>query len=367
MKIGLDSKRIFKNGTGLGVYGRNLVHGLQQVDTQNEYFLFTPQSESSYFDTKQLPNNFKIISPKSISSYYWRSFGINQQIDQEQIDIYHGLSNELPVFINKTKAKSIVDIHDLCFVHYKQDYSKIDQQIFWHKAKRAAQFSDKIIATAETTKKDILKHLKIKEDKIEVVYQCCDASFYKKLDTKVLKIVSSKFNLPQNFVLSVGTIQGRKNQKAIVEALALTPKSLRLPLVLVGNGKKYLDELIALAAVKEVDLKILNKVSFEDLPAIYQLANLFVFPSFIEGFGIPVLEAMASKTPVITSKNTSMAEIIINEDNLINPKNIAELSEKITYFLANNQAEQVAQNYLRALAFSQEKFASDVLKIYKAL
>ena len=367
MKIGIDAKRIFYNGTGLGVYGRNLVQGLQAIDKKNYYLLFSPKLSDSYFKKKQLPSNFSTINAGKSLSYVWRTFSIINDIKNQNLDIYHGLSNELPFYINKANCKSIVDIHDLCFVNFKQGYSRMDQQIYWHKAKRAALQSDKIIATSEATKKDILQYLDVPENKIEVVYQCCDSSFYQEFEHSQIEKIRVKFSLPHKFILTVGTIQERKNQKAIIQALALIPKTQRLPLVLVGNGGKYLNELIALANSKNIAIQVLNNVDFQDLPIIYHAASLFIYPSFVEGFGIPVLEAMASKIPVITSKKTSMAEIIQDEDALINPHNITEISEKILYFLNKNMEQKTAHNYNRSLDFSPTKFAGDVLKIYEAL
>jgi hypothetical protein len=146
-------KRIFNNPTGLGVYGRNLIAGLRQVDKENQYCLFTPKKESTLFDTSNLQDNFSILESKNLFSYYWRSYSIYKDIQQKKIDIYHGLSNELPFSLGKTKAKSIVDIHDVCFVRFAEDYSKIDQKIFFEKAAFAAKNSNKIIATSEAPKK----------------------------------------------------------------------------------------------------------------------------------------------------------------------------------------------------------------------
>lgn len=367
MKIGLDAKRIFNNGTGLGVYGRNLLTGLQNIDGENDYLLFTPENETKHFNVKALKPNFNIYNADIKSSYFWRTFSMVKDIRSAHLDIYHGLSNELPVNIKKTQAKSIVDIHDLCFVHFPKDYSPIDRQIFWHKAKRAANHSDKIIATSENTKADILQYFQVPEEKIAVVYQCCDDIFYATLSPKDLNTCREKYQLPSKFVLCVGTVQGRKNQKSIVNAMAKIPSDEQLPIILVGNGKRYLKELLRLAKKKNVQVRVLKKTDTNDLPGIYQLASLFVYPSFVEGFGIPVLEAMASKIPVITSKDTSMAEIIQNEDALIDPNNEDDLKEKILAYKRGDLQQHVAKNLERSKAFSQNKFAQDVLKIYEDL
>lgn len=367
MKIGIDAKRIFNNPTGLGVYGRNLIQGLNQIDSKSEYILYTPKSHNNLFNVDTLGTNFEVQMSKGSAGYFWRTFSIVKDIRATELDIYHGLSNELPYNIKKSNAKSIVDIHDLCFVRFPSDYSVFDRNIFWQKAKRAAEFSDKIIATSEATKQDIVQYFEISPDKVEVVYQSCDKRFYKTLSTKALNELKEKYQLPRKYLLSVGTIQGRKNQQAILRAMALLPKEEQTPIVLVGNGKKYLKDLEKLATKLNVAVRIKRNIGNEDLPGIYQMASLFVYPSFVEGFGIPVLEAMASKVPVISSINTSMAEILQNEDALIDPYNPQDLAKKIQEFLGQNNQDQIDRNFKRAQEFSQEKFARHILSIYKYL
>jgi len=367
MKIGLDAKRIFNNPTGLGVYGRNLIQGLNQIDSQNQYILYTPKLNHSLFDAASLNKNFEVFEGRGSVGYFWRTFSIVKDIRAAQLDIYHGLSNELPYNIKNSNAKNIVDIHDLCFVRYPKDYSLFDRKVFWQKAKRAAHFSDLIIATSEATKQDIIRYLEIEAEKIEVVYQCCEKHFYNTLSLKALNELREKYQLPRKYVLCVGTIQGRKNQKAILKAMALLPKEEQVPILLVGNGTRYLKELQTLGEKLNLAVRIKRRIGNKDLPGIYQMASLFVYPSFIEGFGIPILEAMASKVPVISSKETSMAEILQNEDALVDPYDEQELAQKIQHFLRSNNTLQIAQNFKRAQEFSQEKFANQLLEIYKKL
>lgn len=367
MRIGIDAKRIFSNPTGLGVYGRNLLAGLSGVSSDHAFTLFTPVLSDDLYNFKQLPNNFSFSEKTGLSSYYWRTIGIKKSIRALNLDIYHGLSNELPWGIEKLGIKSIVDIHDLCFVRFAKDYSWLDRQIFWHKTLRAAQVSTQIIATSEATKRDIVELLKVPEEKVAVVYQCCDSSFYKQHEAATIQQVKTKYHLPEKFVLSVGTIQGRKNQKAIVEAMAGLEPTKRLPIVLVGQGKAYLEELLQLAEENQVEVHLASQVQMEDLPAIYQGAELFIYPSFVEGFGIPVLEAMASKVPVITSMGTSMEEIIEDKQALIDPHDVTDLSEKMLKFMEQPPHDLVEKSHQRALMFSQEIFAKQVLAIYEKL
>jgi glycosyltransferase involved in cell wall biosynthesis len=367
MKIGLDAKRVFNNPTGLGVYGRNLVTGLSAIDQKNHYILFTPNTKHALFDAKKLSSNFEVFMSKGTVSYIWRTFSIVKDIRAANLDIYHGLSNELPYKIKNSNTKNIVDIHDLCFVRYPSDYSVFDRNVFWQKTKRAAEFSDLIIATSEATKRDIVSYLKINPEKIRVIYQCCDKRFYVSRSIKDLNELREKYQLPRKYVLCVGTIQGRKNQQAIVKAMALLPTEEQVPIVLVGNGKKYLKDLQLLGKRMNVALRVIKNLGNEDLPGIYQLASIFIYPSFVEGFGIPVLEAMASKIPVISSKGTSMAEIIDDDGALIDPNKPQELADKIQEIFKQDSSLLEAKNFKRAETFSQERFAKEVLSIYEGL
>jgi glycosyltransferase involved in cell wall biosynthesis len=361
MRIGIDAKRIFMNKTGLGSYGRNLVNGLNQLPNENMYFLYTPE-KTVHYDIKALNEN---ISSKVSTAWFkilWRSFFIKNDLKKDKIDLYHAISNELPFTLNR-KVKNIVDIHDLLFIRFPQFYSFFDRVVFKIKTKSACEKADKIIATSEATKADIVKYYQINPEKIEVVYQSCDASFFKQTTAIERKMVREKYRLPNDFLLCVGTIQERKNQMQILEALLRT--KVKLPLVLVGSGRKYKDEVIEFAKQHDLELIIPKQfVKNEDLPSIYQMAKIFVFPGFYEGFGIPVLEAMASKTQVITSINTSMSEIAPNTKNLVNPISVTDLADKIDLFLEDEDKELIEANYKRALDFTNVKFAKRVLKVY---
>tara|TARA_B110000037_G_C17118906_1_gene504957 strand:+ start:2327 stop:3427 length:1101 start_codon:yes stop_codon:yes gene_type:complete len=361
MRIGIDAKRIFLNKTGLGAYGRNLVNGLNQLQNDNEYFLYTPKKTYS-FDFNSLNNNISSRESNAWFKIFWRSFSIKNDLKKDNIELYHAISNELPIKLN-SKIKNIVDIHDLLFIRFPQFYSFFDRSIFKIKTKYACKKADKIIATSEATKTDIVKYYKINPEKIKVVYQSCDASFFKQATSIERKIVREKYNLPKDFLLCVGTIQERKNQIQILEALLQTKN--KLPLVLVGSGGKYKEKVIEFAKQNNLTLIIPDRfVSNEDLPSIYQMSKIFVFPGFYEGFGIPVLEAMASRTQVITSINTSMAEIATNTKNLVNPLSVTDLADKINLFLENNDEELIEENFQRALNFTSIKFAERVLKVY---
>lgn len=363
MRIGIDAKRIFLNDTGLGSYGRNLINGLNQINTQDEFVLYSSR-KSKRINLNSLNSQFSAFFSSARVKAFWRSYSIIDNLKKDKISLYHGISSELPFSLKKqTEIKKIVDIHDLLFLRFPDFYSLTDRKMFELKTKFACEIADKIIATSQATKADIIKYYKVESEKIEVVYQSCDDAFFETQEAAKRDTVSKKYKLPKEYILCVGTIQERKNQKQILEALKLSKN--KIPLVLIGSGKKYKEEIISFAKKNNLELHIPEKfVKNEDLPTVYQMAKLFVFPGLYEGFGIPVLEAMASKIPVITSLNTSMAEIIQNSDCLINPLSTEELAEKIDFFLETDTTQLVAKAYTRALEFTNKKFAERVQTIY---
>ncbi|MGB1018746.1 MAG: glycosyltransferase family 4 protein [Chitinophagales bacterium] len=363
MKIGIDAKRIFLNKTGLGSYGRNLINGFNKLNIEDDFFLYGT-GKSRLIDFSHLKENFKIFISKARVKAFWRSYAILDNLKKDEVEIYHGISNELPFSLKKQKKiKKIVDIHDLLFLRFPNFYTLTDRKMFEFKTKFACEIADKIIATSKATKQDIISYYGIAENKIEVVYQSCDDKFFNEVAEKEKLSVLKKYKLPQEYLLCVGTIQERKNQKAILEALVLSKN--KIPLVLVGSKTKYADELIAFAKTNNIELIIPSSfVKDEHLPAIYQTAKAFVFPGLYEGFGIPVLEAMASKIPVITSLNTSMAEIVNNNICLVNPISTEDIKDKIEFFLQEDVSEIVKQNYTRAQQFRNTNFAQDVIKVY---
>lgn len=363
MKIGIDAKRVFLNQTGLGSYGRNLIAGLNELESADEFVLYST-GKGKIFKTDQLGENFSAVFSGASVKAFWRSYSIINNLKKEKIDLYHGISSELPFSLkNHTEIVKIVDIHDLLFLRFPDFYSLTDRKMFELKTKFACEIADKIIATSEATKQDIINYYHTPAEKIEVVYQSCSDAFFTEATESTITKTRKKYKLPKDFLLCVGTIQERKNQKQILEALKIS--KYKLPLVLIGTATKYKDQLVAFAKEENLDLIIPDVfVKDEDLPAIYQMARIFVFPGLYEGFGIPVLEAMASKIPVITSLNTSMAEIVNNIDCLVNPLSAEDLAEKIDTFLENDNSDNVNQNYNRALEFTNKKFAEKMTKIY---
>lgn len=368
MRIGLDAKRAFQNRSGLGNYSRNLIKGLSGIqDNDFEFYLFTTQTKGDLLDSDSLPNNFRTIKSTTLIKPYWRSFSISKDIQKNEIDIFHGLSNELPFTLKNEKIKTVVTIHDILYLKLPSLYPILDRNIYAHKAKKACSIADRVIATSEATKNDLIEFLNVDASKIEVVYQSCDETFYKKYSNAEKEDVKKQFKLPEKFILSVGTLEVRKNHKLIIDAMEQVSPKKRLPIVLIGRDKSELKNLIKRAKKRKIDCTILTDVPNAFLPIIYQCATLFIYPSIYEGYGIPVLEAMASRVPILTTEKTSMEEIITCNDCLIQHNNQVLLAEKIEQKLSENNAVSIERNYKRALDLSNIHFTEKIVNLYKNL
>lgn len=313
MQVGFEAKRLFTNFTGLGNYSRFIVNALSEFAPENTYILYSPKIKSHpEVDPILARPNIKAIGPTGGFTFFkslWRSWGIRYNKSVADLTIFHGLSQELPVGLPK-HVKKIVTVHDLIYIRYPQFYNPIDVAIYTAKVKSACRRADKVIAISQQTANDLIEFIKVDPGKIEVVYQGCHPIFKTKASAEAKAAVKAKYNLPDRFILNVGTIEQRKNVKQLVEALALLPADVQLPVVIVGRATDYLKEVIACAQEKKVLDKItfIHKASFQDLPALYQLATVFVYPSLFEGFGIPLIEAIESGIPVITSQGSCFRE-----------------------------------------------------------
>lgn len=368
-RIGFDAKRLFNNFTGLGNYSRTLVSNLSEYYPDNEYFLFSPKikrnKETHFFSESAM---FQVENPKKIKGFYWRSWGMKKDLLRHNIQLYHGLSHEIPFGIGKTAIPSIVTIHDLIFKHYPEQYPWIDRQVYDYKFSYACEYADHIIAISESTKKDIVHFYNVSPEKISVIYQSCHERFMREKPPRALAKIREKYKLPNTFLLYVGSLIERKNLLGIVDALAQLPQDFQLPLVIIGQGATYKKKVIALAKQKGVlDKLIFLQADFEDFPALYQMAEIFLYPSYYEGFGIPVLEALFSQTPVITSTFSSLPEAAGDGAILLDPANTEAMADAIVKLLTDDNLVQhlVSKGLAHAEMFKGERLTHQLMECYK--
>jgi len=341
MKIGFDAKRLFNNYTGLGNYSRTLLHNLQIYHPSNHYFLYSPKYQINPKTQPFLAAPFSSFTPTSFQPL-WRSYQMTSQLKKDKLDLYHGLSHELPLNIKKSGIKSVVTIHDLIFKKYPKTFPFIDRNIYDFKFRRACANADTIIAISESTKKDIVDLYSIDPMKIKVVYQSCNPLFYQQslLSGKEIK---ARYNVPHEYLLFVGSVETRKNVKLLIEAYRHLPNDLRIPIVIVGRPRQGVNKIRALIkkmGIEQLVIWVDNLSSNEHLQVIYQEAQALVYPSLYEGFGLPVAEALLSKTPVITSNVSSLPEAGGPNSLYINPKESEELAQAIETILTNTDLRQ---------------------------
>ncbi len=370
MKIGFDAKRIFHNFTGLGNYSRNTVRLLSTYFPENQYMLYTPKPGKAPFSHNE--SNTEILYPQpfihKLFPSYWRVKLMVSQLRKDKPDVYFGLSNELPNGIERTGIKTIVTIHDLIFLRHPEFYSKIDRKIYEYKFRRACFVAHKIIAISRQTKNDIVNYFGIGPEKIDVVYQGCNTIFHNDAGQESKTGLVKKYKLPQRYILTVGSIEKRKNILNLVKAIRPLKSE---NLIIIGRKTSYYKEVSDYIMKNKME----NRVRFffgvprEELPVFYQLAGLFVYPSFFEGFGIPLIEALFSKTPVISSTGSCFSEAGGPDSIYVDPNDTDSLTAAIKKVLTNDDLynNMAYRGYQYVQQFRDEPVANNLFGVIESI
>ena len=359
LKIAFDAKRLFHNREGLGQYARTLVSGIQEAYPQHTYCLCTPSTSEDYpyfLDESR----FKVIKPSSKSRKLWRQIGVVEVLKKENVDIYFGLSNELPRGLSKSGIKSVVSIHDLLYKVFPQQFSMADRMIYNMKFKHAVNEADKIVVTSQHTQQDLERLLSADRNKIELIYQ---SSFRTE---EVLEVPLSS----RKHFLFVGTINERKNLKLVVEAYNRLSEEDRRPIIVVGKGKKYRKEVKELIKQYGLDkyFKFLGNVSDNHLRGLYKNAIALLFPSKYEGFGRPVIESLALGTPVIAMKTSSIPEVVGKHGIIIEYDRTDSLIEAMRKITNPKVAEELLEGRQAHLkAFQKEEHITLIMNMLENL
>jgi len=375
VKIGFDGKRATHNFRGLGNYSRGIIEGLYH-HTGHQLFLYTPnfKDNRAKFWLQNFPK-MQIRTPEGFISKnfqsYWRSFNLGNELDKDHLDIYHGLSHEIPKLPASRKFKTVVTIHDLIFLRYPEYFPKLDRIVYLKKFKYSCENSDLVIAICEQTKSDLINYLKVPEEKIKIHYQSASPVFLGKKSVEEINHFKLNHQLHRPYILSVGAFEERKNQKGAIKAFNLIKNEFDVDLVLVGTGKKYLKEVKELINQYQLNdrVKILNHFPFHSLPLIYQAAEVFFFPSFFEGFGIPIIEALFSQTPVVTSIGSCFPESAGPNSLFCDPHQIDSMAEALRQVLSNKtlQVDMKTKGFEYAQKFTLENTTKKLDQIYKLM
>lgn len=313
MRIGFDAKRAFNNHTGLGNYARFVIQGMLAHYPEHEYVLFTPSINPAFKELFTQHPNVTIVTPQSWwgkrFKSLWRTHGIGRLCSELKLDVYHGLSNELPAGMDSFSGKKLVTIHDLIFLRYPQYYKLIDRFIYKRKFKTACQAADVVLAASQQTATDIETFFQVSRDKVRIGYQNCAPHFHQNQSKSELEEVRERYGLPADYMVCIGTIEERKRQLMLLKAYHQLNTDAHL--VFVGRRTAYAAQLDAYIATNGLQQKVrfIEGASFNDFPAFYRLSKLAVYVSEFEGFGIPVLEALRCGTTVVAAQTSSLTEV----------------------------------------------------------
>ena len=375
MIIGFDAKRIVRNNTGLGNYCRTLINDMiRRNDSNMKLLLYTPDKGRDVLRNQIIESdNSRFVFPKKklgkIYKSLWRTKNIVKQLLEDKVQIYHGLSGELPLGLRNSGIKSVVTIHDLIFLRHPEYYHWFDRKMYTWKFHQTIKQADRIIAVSECTKRDILEFGKIDPEKISVIYQSCNPKFTNMPTEGEMEATAKKYDLPKRYLLCVGTIEERKNLMLAVRSLSLLPEDIHL--VAVGKKTKYADKVMETADKTGVShrLHLLSGVSDDELNVIYKKAEVFVYPSRYEGFGIPIIEAIFCGLPVVASTGSCLEEAGGPDCLYVNPDDSEGMAAAIMQLL--NNEEERKRRITSSLEYVQKykgtNIANAVIEVYKEL
>lgn len=379
MHIAIDINHAIGNKTGLGYYVYNLVRHLSLCDKVNRYCLYYPGCWKSFESTRQSIRqsilsgqpNFKesiLRVPRSLFRVLFERGPVPIELALDHIDVFHATGFSIP---RLWRAKLVVTIYDLWPLLYPEQVDFNFRKVFEGFMQKAVK-ADRIIVISESTKRTLMQECSIRAEKMDVIYLGVTKSYRPIKEKEILERVRKRYSLPEKFILTVGLLVPRKNFERLVEAFALVKnrrKTFEHKLIIAG-GKAWSYESIC-KKIENLGLQgevhLIGYVAESDMPALYSAADIFVFPSFYEGFGLPPLEAMACGVPVVASNTSSIPEVLGNAAIFANPYNVCEWADAIerTIFDDGLKQELRQKGFERVRLFSWEKTASETLRVYQ--
>lgn len=373
MKIGIEGQRLFRvKKHGMDMVALELIRNLQKIDRENEYVIFlSPDEDKCLRET----SNVKIKEISGGSYPMWEQFALPKAARQEGCDILHCTSNTAPV---NTRIPLVITLHDIIYLEglslFKRGgtwYQKFGNLYRRMVVPRVVKRSEKIITVSQFEKHRIADFFGFKNSKLEAVYNGVGEKFKKINNESLLDEIKNKYHLPERFIFFLGNTDPKKNTPGVLKAYSALLKEMdkKIPLVMLDFDEDALERI--LNDIGDPDLKehilLTGYVINKDLPAIYNLSELFLYPSLRESFGIPILEAMSCGTPVITSNTSSMPEVAGDAGMTVDPHDPSQIKEAILRLLNDNKlkANLISKGYMQAEKFSWANMARDVLNIYK--
>jgi glycosyltransferase involved in cell wall biosynthesis len=369
MHIGLNAHLLSLTetyrGAGINCYIRNLLTYLPRVDRDNRYTAFLGDgrftSAGLALKLSRLPTSRPVIR------ILWEQAVQPFALKKERVDLLHALAFVVPLL---SPCPSVVTIYDLGFLLYPEGFKRAKRFYLSLFTRLSARRARRIIAISESTKRDVVRLLGVSPDKVDVVYCGVDEAFRPLAEDQVAGF-RAKRGLPERFILFVGTIEPRKNITMLIEAFANLPTCQLANLKLVIGGAKGWFYQDVFARVEELGLEeeviFPGYIPVSELPLWYNAAELFVYPSLYEGFGLPPLEAMACGTPVIVANTSSLPEVVGEAGLTVNPLDVEGLTGAMRQALDDEDLRRGMRErgLLRARGFSWAKTARETVEVYR--
>lgn len=371
MKIGIDASRVVGKKTGFGVYAYQLIKHILKIDKKNHYILFCRSFRGNKNDLFDFANNknvtikfFKI--PGNILRFSWGNLSFpTVENFIGCVDIFHHLDIPIP----QKKGKRVITAYDTAYLKYPE--STEINPVYFKKMYKQLEGADRVIAISNSCKNDIIDHYHVDKSRVKIVYPGVDrAHFCKDFSDRQLRECLIELNITKPLILFVGTLEPRKNLVRLIEAydILLQRHKVAHKLVLVGKkGWKY-DEIFRVIRKKGLENSVvhIDYLPYESLSMLYKIADFFIYPSIYEGFGLPILEAISSGCPVISSKSSSMPEVLGDAGLYVDPYNIEDIYETIKRMIFDRGLKEgfVKKGKRQSEKFSWEKAAESTLENY---
>jgi len=380
LTIGFEGKRLLTSSTGFGTYSRTLIRDICRfypeircvVIAHDSYDALNKLPTFSSIEVEQVKrlDSIKVEYPPSSRHLYWKLLGAKRTLYSQGVDIYHGLAHQIPRSVHQKRIPIVLTVHDLIYRHYPELSSDTDLRLYESQLINACSISDKIVAVSESTKRDIVNFFSISPKKISVVRPAIDYRYHKVATAEIIQRTRSNYGLPERYLLYVGSMSERKNLLSVVKALNIIPPANRLPLVVVGAKTSYSNVVSEYIKNNDLDNWLIfpKRVETEHLPAVYQAADIFIYTSLYEGFGLPILEALSSGIPVITSNVSAMPEAAGPDSRLIDPKRPDEIASSIIDILSDDslRRKMVRNGYSYAQKFDNKVVTEQMLQLYQS-
>lgn len=373
-RIGFDAIRALRNTTGLGNYARGVLRGLHQLDPALQIHLYAPdQGRAEFRDLAGELDATLHLRPARIdplSRVLWRTFRLGRAAAQDQVQLYHGLTHEIPRDLPATGVPSVVSFADLIYEKFPRYFPVIDRWSYRWRYRWSATHATALVAISEQTRDDLVECYQIDPARIAVIPPARDPAFAVAVPDMARTAALAKYAVPAEFLLSVGTLETRKNHRVLIAALA-TLGADAPPLVLVGRDGGALASLQHEIAERGLATRVqlLTDVETADLPALMQSATIFLYPSLVEGFGMPIVEALSAGTPVISSGSGCFIEAGGPGSRYVPPGAPDGWASAIGALLADGGARSRMRETGRAWAmqFDGDKLAARLTAVYDAV